>query len=147
MFVRQDKIPDQLKLCSVRVLRRRMVRYLSDAANFTRFDEADDSVLASLSDFIFTFLRHRDHTIGDSTWTAWTFDLLARPGFTILAAIHLLVISTDIQEVVTAPNRSPIGKAVLDDLCNGTARSTPVIVLTATVMHCIRALALNGFLS
>ena len=36
MFVRQDKIPDQLKLCSVRVLRRRMVRYLSDTANFTR---------------------------------------------------------------------------------------------------------------
>jgi hypothetical protein len=78
MFVRQDKIPDQLKLCSVRVLRRRMLRYLSDAANFTRFDEADDSVLASLSDFIFTFLRHCDHTIGDSTWTAWMFDLLAR---------------------------------------------------------------------
>jgi hypothetical protein len=48
MFVRQDKIPDQLKLCSVRVLRRRMVRYLSDATNFTRFDETDDSVLASL---------------------------------------------------------------------------------------------------
>ena len=55
MFVRQDKIPKQLKFCSVRVLRRRMVRYLSDATNFTRFDEADDSVLTSLSDFIFTF--------------------------------------------------------------------------------------------
>ena len=78
VFVRQDKIPDQLKLCSVRVLRRRMVRYLSDTTNFTRFDEADDSVLASLSDFIFTFLRHCDHTVGESTWTAWMFDLLAR---------------------------------------------------------------------
>jgi hypothetical protein len=62
MFVRQDKIPDQLKLCSVRILRRRMVRYLSDTANFTRIDEAADDVLGSLGDFIFTFLRHCDHT-------------------------------------------------------------------------------------
>ena len=61
MFVRQDKIPDQLKLCSVRVLRRRMVRYLSDTANFTRLDEPDDYVLTYLSDFIFAFLRRCDH--------------------------------------------------------------------------------------
>ena len=47
VFVRQDKIPDQLKLCSVRILRRRMVRYLSDTTNFTRIDEADDKVLQS----------------------------------------------------------------------------------------------------
>ena len=78
MFVRQDKIPDQLKLCWVRVLRRRMVRYLSDTANFTRLDEPDDYVLTSLSDFIFTFLRRCDHTVPDITWDAWIFDLLAR---------------------------------------------------------------------
>ena len=78
MFVRQDKIPDQLRLCSVRVLRRRMVRYLSDTANFTRLDEPDDYVLNHLSDFIFSSLRRRDHTIPNPTWTAWKFDLLAR---------------------------------------------------------------------
>ena len=78
MFVRQDKIPDQLKLCSVRILRRRMVRYLSNGANFTRIGDNDEAVLAALRYFIFSFLRRLHHTILDDTWDIWNFELLAR---------------------------------------------------------------------
>ena len=78
MFVRQDKIPDQLKLCSVRILRRRMVRYLSNAANFTRIGDNDETVLAALRTFISSFLQHLQHTVLDDTWNIWNFELLAR---------------------------------------------------------------------
>ena len=78
MFVRQDKIPDQLKLCSVRILRRRMVRYLSNGANFTRIGDNDKTVLAALRYFIFQFLRRLHHTVLDDTWDIWNFELLAR---------------------------------------------------------------------
>ena len=62
MFVRQDKIPDQLKLCSVRILRRRMVRYLSNGANFTRIGDNDEDCSRCLC-VILSLLFSDDYTI------------------------------------------------------------------------------------
>ena len=62
-------------------------------------------------------------------------------------AIRLPELSTVIQEAVTAPRRSLIGRGAPDGLYSETALLTHVTALNAAEAHCTRALALNSFLS
>jgi hypothetical protein len=63
MFVRYDKIPSQLKLCSVHELRVRMVTYLSDEALFTRLDEGADDAMHLMAGHLAQFFSSIPNTV------------------------------------------------------------------------------------
>jgi hypothetical protein len=78
MYVKMDKIPTQLQLCTITGLRRKMVRYLNDGARFRRIDGNADDITRTFHGYLLNMLNRLPGTIDHHTFLLLLPELLPR---------------------------------------------------------------------